>query len=161
MKDIAKIVIAILLIIVAWKIIKGVFGLLLAVAAAGLLIWGGMKLLGGRLVQWLDGLSTGDSAGRKKTSHRSGHFVRWDVPRTLRTTAYLALISTRAPGSQEGSCSHGTHCVPSHQRCHVRPSRPRPNTSSRSAPHADAAGVEPGSSSPPSDSHWCQYVRSQ
>ena len=46
MKDIAKIVIAILLIIVAWKIIKGVFGLLLAVAAAGLLIWGGMKLLG-------------------------------------------------------------------------------------------------------------------
>ena len=46
MKDIAKIVIAILLIIVAWKIIKGVFGLLLGIAAAGLLIWGGMKLLG-------------------------------------------------------------------------------------------------------------------
>jgi hypothetical protein len=45
-KDIAKIVVAILLIIVAWKIIKGVFGLLLTVAAAGLLIWGGMKLLG-------------------------------------------------------------------------------------------------------------------
>ena len=47
MKDIAKIVIAILLIIVAWKIIKGLFGLLLTVAAAGLLIWGGMKLLRG------------------------------------------------------------------------------------------------------------------
>jgi hypothetical protein len=46
MKDIAKIVIAILLIIVAWKILKGVLGLLLTVAAAGLLIWGGMKLLG-------------------------------------------------------------------------------------------------------------------
>ena len=46
MKDIAKIVIAILLIIVAWKILKGIFGLLLGVAAAGLLIWGGMKLLG-------------------------------------------------------------------------------------------------------------------
>ena len=45
MKDIAKIVVAILLIILAWKIIKGVFGLLLVVAAAGLLVWGGMKLL--------------------------------------------------------------------------------------------------------------------
>jgi hypothetical protein len=45
-KDIAKIVVAILLIIVAWKILKGVLGLLLTVAAAGLLIWGGMKLLG-------------------------------------------------------------------------------------------------------------------
>ena len=47
MKNIAKIVVAILLIIVAWKIVKGLFGLLLAVAAAGLLIWGGMKLLEG------------------------------------------------------------------------------------------------------------------
>ncbi len=46
MKDIAKIVIAILLIIVAWKILKGILGLLLGVAAVGLLIWGGMKLLG-------------------------------------------------------------------------------------------------------------------
>jgi hypothetical protein len=45
-KDVAKIVIAILLIIVAWKILKGIFGLLLGVAAVGLLIWGGMKLLG-------------------------------------------------------------------------------------------------------------------
>ena len=45
MKDIAKIVVAILLIILAWKIIKGVFGLLFVVAAAGLLVWGGMKLL--------------------------------------------------------------------------------------------------------------------
>ena len=46
MKDIAKIVIAIVLIVLAWKIIKGVFGLLLTVAAVGLLIWGGIKLLG-------------------------------------------------------------------------------------------------------------------
>ena len=46
MKDIAKIVIAILLIILAWKIIKGLFGILLTVAAVGLLVWGGMKLLG-------------------------------------------------------------------------------------------------------------------
>ena len=45
MKDVAKIVIAILLIILAWKIIKGLFGILLTVAAVGLLVWGGMKLL--------------------------------------------------------------------------------------------------------------------
>ena len=45
MKDIAKIVVAILLIIIAWKIIKGVFALLFFAAAAGLLIWGGMRLL--------------------------------------------------------------------------------------------------------------------
>ena len=45
MKDVAKIVVAVLLIILPWKIIKGVFGLVLAVAAAGLLVWGGMKLL--------------------------------------------------------------------------------------------------------------------
>ena len=46
MKDIAKIVIAILLVVLAWKIVKGVFGILLTVAAIGLLVWGGMKLLG-------------------------------------------------------------------------------------------------------------------
>jgi hypothetical protein len=45
-KDIAKIVIAILLVVLAWKIVKGVFGILLTVAALGLLVWGGMKLLG-------------------------------------------------------------------------------------------------------------------
>ena len=46
MKDIAKIAIAILLIVLAWKIVKGLFGILITVAAVGLLIWGGMKLLG-------------------------------------------------------------------------------------------------------------------
>ena len=46
MKDIAKIIIAILLIVLAWKLIKGIFGILLTVAAIGLLVWGGMKLLG-------------------------------------------------------------------------------------------------------------------
>ncbi|MBA3834435.1 MAG: hypothetical protein H0X53_01035 [Sphingomonas sp.] len=45
MKDVAKIVVAILLVIVAWKIVKGLLSILLAVAAVGLLIWGGMKLL--------------------------------------------------------------------------------------------------------------------
>ena len=47
MKDVLKIGLAILLIILAWKIVKGLFGLLLTVAAVGLLVWGGMKLLGG------------------------------------------------------------------------------------------------------------------
>ncbi|HET7606290.1 MAG TPA: hypothetical protein VFK28_09505 [Sphingomicrobium sp.] len=46
MKDVAKIVIAILLIILAWKIVKGLLSILFAVAAVGLLVWGGMKLLG-------------------------------------------------------------------------------------------------------------------
>ncbi len=47
MKDIAKLIIAILLIVLAWKIVKGLFGILLTLAAVGLLIWGGMKLLEG------------------------------------------------------------------------------------------------------------------
>jgi hypothetical protein len=45
-KDIAKIVIAILLVILAWKIVKGVFSIVITLAAVGLLVWGGMKLLG-------------------------------------------------------------------------------------------------------------------
>jgi hypothetical protein len=46
MKDVAKIVVAILLVILAWKLVKGVFGIIITLAAIGLLIWGGMKLLG-------------------------------------------------------------------------------------------------------------------
>ena len=46
MKDIAKIVVAILLVILAWKIFKGLLSIVITVAAVGLLIWGGMKLLG-------------------------------------------------------------------------------------------------------------------
>ena len=45
MGQIVKVIIAILLIILAWKIVKGVFSLLFLVAAVGLLLWGGMKLL--------------------------------------------------------------------------------------------------------------------
>ena len=45
MKDIAKIVIAILLIILAWKILKGILSIAITLAAIGLLVWGGMKLL--------------------------------------------------------------------------------------------------------------------
>ena len=47
MKNILKIVIAILIVIVAWKILKGLIGLLVGVAVAGALIYGGMKLLEG------------------------------------------------------------------------------------------------------------------
>ena len=46
MRDIAKIVIAILLIVVAWKLLKGIFSILFTLAALALLVWGGMKLLG-------------------------------------------------------------------------------------------------------------------
>jgi len=45
MKDVAKIVIAILLVVLAWKLVKGIFGIVITVAAIGLLVWGGMKLL--------------------------------------------------------------------------------------------------------------------
>ena len=47
MKDILKIVIAILIVIVAWNILKGLVGLLIGVAVAGLLVYGGMKLIEG------------------------------------------------------------------------------------------------------------------
>ena len=45
MKNILQIVIAILIVIVAWKILKGIVGLAIGIAVAGLLIYGGMKLL--------------------------------------------------------------------------------------------------------------------
>lgn len=45
MKDVAKIIIAILLIVLAWKILKGILSIAITIAAVGLLIWGGMKLL--------------------------------------------------------------------------------------------------------------------
>ena len=47
MANIVKIVVAILVVIVAWKLLKGILGLLIGVALAGVLIYGGMKLLGG------------------------------------------------------------------------------------------------------------------
>ena len=48
MKDIAKIIVAILIIVIAWKILKGLIGLLVGIAVAGLIIYGGMKLIEGR-----------------------------------------------------------------------------------------------------------------
>ena len=47
MKDVLKIVLAIVIIIVAWKILKGIIGLLVGVAMAGLIVYGGMKLIEG------------------------------------------------------------------------------------------------------------------
>ena len=48
MKDVLKLIVAIVVIIIAWKILKGILGLLVGVAIAGLVIYGGMKLLEGR-----------------------------------------------------------------------------------------------------------------
>ena len=47
MKDVLKIVLAIVIVIVAWKILKGIIGLLIGVALAGLVVYGGMKLIEG------------------------------------------------------------------------------------------------------------------
>jgi len=47
MKDVVKIIVAILIIIVAWKILKGLIGLAVGVAVAGLIVYGGMKLIDG------------------------------------------------------------------------------------------------------------------
>jgi hypothetical protein len=47
MKDVAKIIVAVLVILIAWKILKGLIGLLVGIAVAGLIIYGGMKLIEG------------------------------------------------------------------------------------------------------------------
>jgi hypothetical protein len=47
MKDVLKIVLAIVIVVVAWKILKGIVGLAIGVALAGLVVYGGMKLLEG------------------------------------------------------------------------------------------------------------------
>lgn len=49
MKDVIKILLAILIVWVAWKIIKGILGLLVGIVIAGLVVYAGVKLLeGGR-----------------------------------------------------------------------------------------------------------------
>jgi hypothetical protein len=47
MGNAAKIIVAILVIVIAWTILKGLIGLLVGIAVAGLLIYGGVKLLEG------------------------------------------------------------------------------------------------------------------
>ena len=48
MNGIVKVAIAILVVVIAWKLLKGLVGLLVGIALAGALIYGGMKLLEGR-----------------------------------------------------------------------------------------------------------------
>ena len=47
MKDLLKIIVAIVIIVIAWQIIKGILGLLVGLAVAGLVVYGGVKLLEG------------------------------------------------------------------------------------------------------------------
>ena len=47
MNNIVKIILAIVIVIVAWKIFKGIVGLLIGVAVAGLIIYGAVKLIEG------------------------------------------------------------------------------------------------------------------
>ena len=48
MKDVAKIIVAILIIVIAWKILKGIIGLLVGLAVAGFVIYAGVKLIDGQ-----------------------------------------------------------------------------------------------------------------
>jgi CHASE2 domain-containing sensor protein len=47
MKDVLKIVLAIVIIVIAWKILKGLIGILVGVALAGLVVYGIVKLVDG------------------------------------------------------------------------------------------------------------------
>ena len=45
MAQVLKIIVAILLVIIAWKLLKGILSIAFTLATVGLLVWGGMKLL--------------------------------------------------------------------------------------------------------------------
>ena len=47
MNNVVKIIVAIVVIVIAWKLLKGLLGLLVGLAIAGLVIYGGVKLLEG------------------------------------------------------------------------------------------------------------------
>ncbi len=47
MKDPDKIIVAILVIVIVWKIVKGLIGLLVGLAVAGLIVYGVDKLVEG------------------------------------------------------------------------------------------------------------------
>jgi CHASE2 domain-containing sensor protein len=47
MKDVLKIIVAIVIIVIAWKILKGLIGILVGVAVAGLVVYGVVRLLDG------------------------------------------------------------------------------------------------------------------
>jgi hypothetical protein len=48
MKDVLKVIVGLVIIVIAFKIITGILGLLIGVAIAGLVVYGGVKLLEGR-----------------------------------------------------------------------------------------------------------------
>jgi hypothetical protein len=45
MKEVGKIILAIIVIIIVWKILKGLIGLLVGLAVAGLVVYGAVKLV--------------------------------------------------------------------------------------------------------------------
>jgi hypothetical protein len=47
MKDVLKIIGAILVIVIVWKIVKGLIGLLVGLVVAGLVVYGAVKLFEG------------------------------------------------------------------------------------------------------------------
>ena len=47
MKDVGKIILAIIVIVVVWKILMGLIGLLVGLAVAGLVVYGAVKLVEG------------------------------------------------------------------------------------------------------------------
>ena len=47
MKDILKVIVGLVIIVIAFKIITGILGLLIGIAIAGLVVYGGVKLLEG------------------------------------------------------------------------------------------------------------------
>jgi CHASE2 domain-containing sensor protein len=47
MKDVLKFVVAIVIIVIAWKILKGILGLAVGVLIAGLVVYGVIKLVDG------------------------------------------------------------------------------------------------------------------
>jgi hypothetical protein len=46
-KDVGKVILAILAIIIVWKVVKGLIGLLVGLAVAGLVVYGAVKLVEG------------------------------------------------------------------------------------------------------------------
>ena len=47
MGNVLKIIVAIVIVVIAWKILKGILGLAIGIAVAGLIVYGGVKLLEG------------------------------------------------------------------------------------------------------------------
>ena len=47
MKDVLKIIVGLVIVVIAFKIITGLLGLLIGIAIAGLVVYGGVKLLEG------------------------------------------------------------------------------------------------------------------